>query len=439
MRVCPSIGGYPNPIPIVSLDHALIHHFLMINEHHPLSLLFHRQSRLYLFDVVVCILFDASISHRESRIIIVGTNNHSTSNQNSIFAMSAFTQRLIFLTGTSSHACTKRFARSLSSTIPCRLHSSRGIEEHGSPAVSNNRRKHILRSDCGPIKSTLASFSTSPSNNSSNNNKEFAKLTRLEDANPKRISGIQVNPDSLGYGVLPGNLTYKTYKWSGNTRKIPLELAHGYFWMVSDLKKTNQKPTLSNEILIPEGEAQMFPILEGLTTLDDLDTNVDLPLFFLEQAHQEKKNKQRVGGKITLVSITYRDNGFKMIPSWTEPFEQAFQMESGKSLSRVQSFTVSITESWALYPIRNTVKRVMKKNNPENKHSSTLAYFGTKEVMNFRDILRMHNIMTNFVFLLDDLGRVRFAGSGEASESEVTKLIRFAKELLRESDGARKK
>mmetsp|Transcript_16442 Transcript_16442/g.35782 ORF Transcript_16442/g.35782 Transcript_16442/m.35782 type:complete len:362 (+) Transcript_16442:161-1246(+) len=355
--------------------------------------------------------------------------------------MSVFTQRLIFLTRTPSHTCTKRVARSLSSTIPCRLHSSRGSEENGLTDILNNKKESFLRSNCGPIKSALASFSTSSSSPSNNNNdKEFAKLTRLEDANPKRISGIQVNPDSLGYGVLPGNLTYKTYKWSGNTRKIPLELAHGYFWMVSDLKKTNQKPTLSNETLIPEGEAQMFPILEGLTTLDDLDTNVDLPLFFLEQAHQEKKNKQRVGGKITLVAVTYRDNGFKMIPSWTEPFEEEFQMESGnKSLSRVQSFTVSITESWALYPIRNTVKRVMKRNNPKNKHSSTLAYFGTKEVMDFRDILRMHNIMTNFVFLLDDLGRVRFAGSGEASESEVTKLIRFAKELLRESDGARKK
>eukprot|EP00536_Pseudo-nitzschia_multiseries_P002900 jgi/Psemu1/301653/fgenesh1_kg.41_\ len=129
-----------------------------------------------------------------------------------------------------------------------------------------------------------------------------------------------------------------------------------------------------------------------------------------------------------------------MIPSWTYPFEQAFGTKSGdESLSRVKTFSVSITESWALYPIRNTVKRVMKRNNPENKHSTTLAYFGTKEIMDFRDILRMHNIMTSYVFLLDDLGRVRFAGSGEASEDEVTRLIRFAKELLRESDSARKK
>eukprot|EP00536_Pseudo-nitzschia_multiseries_P002899 jgi/Psemu1/301652/fgenesh1_kg.41_\ len=171
--------------------------------------------------------------------------------------MSVLAPRLVILSSTASHKFTKRSAGSLSSAFI-------------------DGGTNIIRSYWKPTNATLAPFSTS-----SSNTKEFAKLTRLEDANPERINGIQVNPDSLGYNVLPGNLTYKTYKWSGNTRKIPLELAHGYFWMVSDLKKTNQKPTLSNETLIPEGEAQLFPTLEGLTTLDDLDTVVDLPLFFL--------------------------------------------------------------------------------------------------------------------------------------------------------------
>lgn len=332
-----------------------------------------------------------------------------------------------------SISCTTTVVRSLSSTISRRFHPSEGSDGVGSAPIFDDKRSTILEHNRCPVQMSAASFSSSSSDG---NKTEFAKLTRLEDANPERISGIKVNPDGLGYGVLPGNLTYKTYKWSGNTRKIPLELAHGYFWMISDLKKTNNKVVLSNEKLIPEGEAQLFPTLEGLTTLDDLNTSVDLPLFFLEQAHQKQKKKQRVGGKITLVTVTYRDNAVKMIPTWTEPFEQAFANESP---NRIQTFNVSITESWAMYHIRNTVKRVMKKNTPSDKHSTTLAYFGTKEVMDFRDVLRMHNIMTSFVFLLDDLGRVRFAGSGEASEEEASRLIRFAKELVQESDGARQK
>jgi ATPase complex subunit ATP10 len=49
----------------------------------------------------------------------------------------------------------------------------------------------------------------------------------------------------------------------------------------------------------------------------------------------------------------------------------------------------------------------------------------------------MHNLMTNFIFLVDDLGRIRFAGSGPASEEEVARVIGFAKKLT--SSGKAKK
>lgn len=55
-------------------------------------------------------------------------------------------------------------------------------------------------------------------------------------------------------------------------------------------------------------------------------------------------------------------------------------------------------------------------------------YFGT-DVDEFRDVLRMHNLMTGYVFLVDDLGRVRFAGSGPATDEDVAKVIQFAKDL----------
>mmetsp|Transcript_16584 Transcript_16584/g.38310 ORF Transcript_16584/g.38310 Transcript_16584/m.38310 type:complete len:386 (-) Transcript_16584:275-1432(-) len=372
--------------------------------------------------------------------------------------MSAIVPRRIVAARTSNMVTPLRFkpskiARSLSSgTVSCHIFPQR-LERGGKPLntieIYNGSCMNAATKNHDAIHATLAIsrfyssssllLSSTSDTNSKNEKKKFPKITRLEDANPERIHGIEVNPESLGHGVLPGNLIYKIYKWSGNTRKVPLELVHGYFWMVTDLKKTNQKPTLSNQKLIPERTAQVFPTLEGLTTLDDLTTTVDLPLFFLEHAHDlnatTKKKKQRASrGKITLVAITFRDNGFKMIPTWTEPFEEAFASGSNDG-NRVQTFTVSITERWALYPIRNTIKRVMKNNTPTEKHSTTLAYFGTKDAMDFRDVLRMHNIMTSYVFLLDDRGRVRFASSGEASEEEVARLVGFAKDLLRESDG----
>ena len=70
----------------------------------------------------------------------------------------------------------------------------------------------------------------------------------------------------------------------------------------------------------------------------------------------------------------------------------------------------------------------MRNNTPASEHEKTLLYFGS-DVDDFRDILRMHNIMTNYVFLVDHVGRVRFASSGKATADEVEKVVGFAKEL----------
>lgn len=72
----------------------------------------------------------------------------------------------------------------------------------------------------------------------------------------------------------------------------------------------------------------------------------------------------------------------------------------------------------------------MRKNTPPEEHDRTLLYFGSGSVVDeFRDVLRIHNLMTNYVFLLDEFGRIRFAGSGEATDEEVARVIKFAKEL----------
>lgn len=249
-------------------------------------------------------------------------------------------------------------------------------------------------------------------------------LPKLEDPNPERIRGIHVNPDSLGSKVLPGNLVYKTYKLSGNTRKVPLELVHGYFWMLNDLKATGQKPTLSNETLISENDAQVFPILQGACTLANPDMPIVLPAYFTTGC--TNGNQQ-----VTLLALTFRDHGFKMLPSWTQPFSAAF-----RSNPIVQTYTLSVTERWALYPFRNLLTKVVKSNTPREQHAQTLVQYtrGADKLDDFRDILRLHNLMTCYVFLLDGRGRVRFAGSGEAFDNELGWLVGMTKELLEEQE-----
>jgi len=260
-------------------------------------------------------------------------------------------------------------------------------------------------------------FSTEEQPDDDSNNTTTEKLQRFEDANPERIRDIQVNPDGVGSQILPGNLVYKKYKFSGNTRKVPLELVHGYFWMMWDLRKTGHKTILSNDDLIPSDRAQLFPLLQGVKSLNNADA--DLPFFFVDSP---------LAKNVTLLSIAFRDSGFKSIPSWTEPFQEAFASDDG-----VGTLKLSVTERLSLYPFRGSLTRVMKKNTPEEEHNSTLVYFGT-DVDDFRDVLRMHNIMTNYVFLIDSLGRIRFAGSGPATEDDVTKVIQFAKDLVKEEE-----
>ena len=211
--------------------------------------------------------------------------------------------------------------------------------------------------------------------------------------------------------------------------------------MVSDLKRTNSKPTLCS--IIPEREAQTFPTLTGLNTLLDTSTKVDIPWYFIDPSQYDhggeivssstsskSKSKSVTKGNITLLSITFRDNGFKLIPSWTEPFETVFQNDD-----RVNSYKLSITEHWVLYPLRGLLTRVMRNNTPMEDRNRTLVYFGSSQIEEFRDILRMHNIMTNYVFLLDDLGRIRFAGSGPADADEITQMVQTTKDILKESNG----
>ena len=64
-------------------------------------------------------------------------------------------------------------------------------------------------------------------------------------------------------------------------------------------------------------------------------------------------------------------------------------------------------------------------------HSNTLLYHGDAEEM--RDILRMHNICTAYMFLLDGAGRVRWAGSGEGLKAEVESMIVIARDLMQPS------
>ena len=132
------------------------------------------------------------------------------------------------------------------------------------------------------------------------------------------------------------------------------------------------------------------------------------------------------------MNISFRDSGYKNIETWTKPFNETFEGDAS-----VKSVKISITERWSLYMLRGTLANLMRNNTPPREHDTTLLFFGS-EIDEFRDVLRMHNLMSNYVFLVDNLGRIRFGGSGAANEDDIRLVFKFATELSSSSQKSRR-
>jgi hypothetical protein len=163
--------------------------------------------------------------------------------------------------------------------------------------------------------------------------RSLASTTNASHDAAHRHTGILMHPDSISKNILPGNMTIKKNK-KGDGKKRYTELVYGYFWMIKDLKKSDDKPILSNDALIPESVAKPFPVLNGLKSL--AGEKVDIPDHFI------RKNRSRdAAAQCTLVAVSYRDFGYKLLDSWIEPFESALQ---GKD--RVEIVKLNLSEGW---------------------------------------------------------------------------------------------
>jgi len=233
----------------------------------------------------------------------------------------------------------------------------------------------------------------------------------------KRNEGIVMNANGLSSQVLPGDFIVKTNPRTGDKKMVQIERSMGYFWDLKDLRDTGEKPVISNTELIPIEKAQVFPLLDGdLKTLTDEE--VVLPNFFTQNNRSKDPSAE-----CTLVVISFNEYGNKMLSSWTDPFEQAFAQD----WNRVKVVCLSINEGRVLSMLRYFIANASKRHVPEYKHKNYIVQFG--DCAEFRDIIRMHNKKTGYAFLLDGIGRVRFAGSGRASEDELKLLIDFVNEL----------
>ena len=300
--------------------------------------------------------------------------------------------------------------RLLSSHHIHRRHSS--ILSTASPYLLSNTRNDSAINQSTAIY-TLRSFSDKPSPED-DWGAEYEALTA------QRNKSIIMNPDGQGQHILPGGFILKKDTKKGGYRKVILEHALGYFWAIKELSSTNKKPILCNEVVVPSIEAEKFPHLGDMVNLKGEAASI--PDFFT------RNNRSKdASAKCTLVAISYKDFGAQLLPSWIDPFDTAFRQDTNNDAERYEVVRIIINEGRMIKLLSSFITSGTKKNVPESDHANTLLYYGDAE--EFRDILRMHNIYSGYVFLVDGIGRVRWAGSGEGTEEEVHSMIGIARDL----------
>lgn len=261
----------------------------------------------------------------------------------------------------------------------------------------------------------MRSFS-GPSSSEDDWGAEYESLTA------QRNKSIIMNPAGQGQHILPGGFILKRDPKNGGHRKVILEHALGYFWAVKELASTNKKPILSNDAVIPAAEAETFPSLSDVVNLKG--ERATIPEFFT------RNNRSKdASAKCTLVAISYKDFGAQLLPSWIDPFDRAFRQGANNDTDRYEVVRIIINEGRMMKLLSPFITSGTRKNVPESDHANTLLYFGDAE--EFRDVLRMHNIYSGYVFLVDGIGRVRWAGSGEGTEDEIISMIGIAKDLTK--------
>ncbi|RZC77082.1 hypothetical protein C5167_001204 [Papaver somniferum] len=203
------------------------------------------------------------------------------------------------------------------------------------------------------------------------------------------------------------------------------EMNRGYFADMQELKKHGGKIVVASDTIVPAIEAVKFPSLDA--TFSD-GTCIKLPVASEENADGGSK---MITPHASLICLSFRAHSQKMIDSWSVPFVDAFSASDN-----LRVYEVSIIESWflSLKPIRWLLLRSTRRPSSDGKNGTLqrqqVYSFGDKYY--FRKELKILNLLTGYIFLLDKFGRIRWQGFGLATEKELNSLITCTSLLLKE-------
>ncbi|KAL7115907.1 hypothetical protein ACP275_04G210300 [Erythranthe tilingii] len=203
-------------------------------------------------------------------------------------------------------------------------------------------------------------------------------------------------------------------------------MSRGYFADMSDMKQHGGKIAMANKIIIPSTAAVKFPTLE----VNYSDGSI-LKLPFTSDADNADASKSDIP-KASLVCLSFRASSQPMVDSWTLPFLNTF----GHS-SDIRLYEVSFIDSWLLRRslIKKLLLKVMRKPKPGGENQDALQkqiVYSFGDHYYFRKELKILNLLTGYIFLVDKLGKIRWQGFGLATQDELSSLLCCTALLMKE-------
>nr|AKM76501.1 AT1G08220-like protein [Pelargonium tetragonum] len=201
------------------------------------------------------------------------------------------------------------------------------------------------------------------------------------------------------------------------------EMKKGRFADAIEFKKHGGKIATASKTIIPALEAVRFPPLE--VTYSDGKT-LKMPIVSDRKAYNAEQMP-----KASLICLTFRAMSNEMINSWCVPFLDTFNASKNVHLYKV-SFIEQPLLSWK--PMKRLLLWMIRNSNSDVKSGALenpLGYFFGDHYW-FRKELKLENLITGYVYLVDEFGRIRWQGSGSATEEEIAALLSCTTLLLEE-------
>ncbi|PPR90159.1 hypothetical protein GOBAR_AA30534 [Gossypium barbadense] len=166
------------------------------------------------------------------------------------------------------------------------------------------------------------------------------------------------------------------------------ELNRGYFDDMSELKQHGARKFPAVDVIYSDGRKSKLPIVFDASGIDA--SKLAVP-------------------EASLVCLSFRANSQAMVDSWSKPFYDAFN-------------------SWllCLNPIKRPLLRFMRKSSDGAKDAlQRRIVYSFGDHYYFRKELKILNLLTGYIFLLDKFGIIRWQGFGLAKFLQPSKALGF--------------